>query len=189
MANEPIAPAPRHITQATLRNWRREIRLCLGALDGLIDRLERLEREIDSRSGACLGENSGESETDPIVYNIHFQKRADGTAAIALDGGKQFTLAPQLAEFFQFLSTAERDANSKDPLVGWRTRKQILDLLAGMAARVYPERYVNNLVHRLKEALKKAGYSRALIQTHRRKGVRLAYKRSAHGISDDLLTG
>ncbi len=183
------APAPRFNIAATLGLWRREIRAALGALDAQIDRLGQLERKIQMLIDLCPPQSLGEKEAiiagaDPVVYNMDVDYRADGYIVVALDGGKRFKLPPQLAEVFLFISAAEKEQDGRDPLVGWRSRAEILELVTSSARRTFPKRYVNNLVHRLKQALRHAGYNIGLIQTHRRKGVRLAYKRSFHGAPD-----
>ncbi len=183
------APRPRFNTGATLRNWLHEIRLMMGALDAQVDRLERLEREIRFFLSTCSQPSAGDggpilSAADPIAYNMEVDSRPDGYVVVALDGGPKFKLPPQLAEVFLFISSAEKERGSKDPLVGWRTRAEILEFVARSAGRTFHARYVNNLIHRLKEALRLAGYSRGLIQTHRCKGVRLAYKRGSHSLPE-----
>ncbi|MGP8251898.1 MAG: hypothetical protein ACLQHF_07670 [Terracidiphilus sp.] len=189
MDNNVPAPAPRFNIAATLGLWRKEIRAALGALDAQIDRLGQLERKIQMLIDLCPPQSLGDDASiifgaDPIAYNMDVDYRSDGYIVVALDGGKRFKLPPQLAEVFLFISSAEKEHDSRDPLVGWRTRADILELVARSARRTFPRRYVNNLVHRLKQALRQAGYNNGLIQTHRRKGVRLAYKRSSHGVPD-----
>lgn len=187
MSNGTPQPVPRFNTEATLRDWRRVIRLIAGALEAQIVRLERLEVEVtifgaspsSVVSGTCITPSS-----EPVARNMLVEMHPDGHATIAIDGGNPFKLAPQLAEVFLFLASGDQEPGSKDPLVGWRSREQILEFLARSADRTLRPRYINNLVHRLKEALQRAGYSGKLIQINRRKGVRLSYKRSAHGAPD-----
>jgi transposase len=97
---------------------------------------------------------------------------------VSIDGGRKFVLAPQLAEVFRFIATGDKERSEKDPLVSWRSREAVLELLDS-DGRSYSRRYVNNLVHRLRQTLRKAGYDWNLIQTHRQKGVRFAFKRGA----------
>ena len=178
-------------SEATRNRWRREIRLILGEMEKLITRLEYLEVTIKNAAVQVLPERVDEKErgicgSDPVVYNVFYQTRPDGHATFTLDRGKPFTLAPQLAEVFQFLATGKQDPGCNDPLVGWRSRKEILEFLVGLGHRDYRKHFVNNLVHRLKKALQDADLNPALIQTHRRKGVRLSYKRSADGPTEGI---
>ncbi len=187
MTNGMLPPTPRFNAEATMRNWRREIRLIAGALEAQIERLERLELEMVTYCAAqtkFVGGTCTISSAEPVARNMLVEMHPDGHATIALDGGNSFTLAPQLAEVFLFLASGDQEPGSKDPLVGWRSREQILEFLARSADHSLRPRYINNLVHRLKEELQRAGYRGKLIQTHRRKGVRLSYKRSAHGAPD-----
>jgi hypothetical protein len=191
MASGASAPGGRYVSEATRNRWRREIRLILGDLDELIRRLEHLEVEIKNAPVVVSAEevedgDEGGFGSEPVVYNVFYQTRPDGHATFTLDRGKPFTLAPQLAEVFQFLATGKQEPGCNDPLVGWRTREEILEFLAGLGHRNYRKHFVNNLVHRLKQALRDADLNPALIQTHRHKGVRLSYKRSADGLTEGL---
>ncbi len=155
----------------------------IGTLERLIDRIEQLEQEIDSFRAACAsrtldGYRGIPPGAEPIVHAIDIHKLSNGSVEVALDGGRRFKLPPQLAEVFLFIASGRKNPDHQDPLVGWRTRKEILDYLGGSSGRTYPQRFVNNLIHRLKDLLRAAGYSRNLIQTHRRRGVRLAYRQS-----------
>jgi hypothetical protein len=61
---------------------------------------------------------------------------------------------------------------------------QFLELQTG---HEIPRRYVNNVVHLLKNAFQRVGLDRRLIETHERKGVRMALKhQSAPVIESDL---
>lgn len=163
----------------TQRAWTHELRLIAGGLDSLCERIARLERRIVEyfKAHPCLPSSADDHilpTGEPFVSYVDVDRRADGSAEIAMDGGRRFKLAPQLAEFFLFLASGERNPESKDPLVGWRSRAQIRDCLSRWSGRELPPRFVNNLVHRLKVELDRAGYDSLLIQTHRRMGVRLA---------------
>jgi hypothetical protein len=172
---------PRYNIGATIRDALHEIRLLRNCLEGKIERLDRMERELAALISGCA------DSTDcglldgfgQVAHNLEMQPRADGSAVVSIDGGRKFILAQQLAEVFQFIATGEKDRSGKDPLVGWRSRAEILDFLADSAGRSFYSRYINNLVHRLKCALRTAGYDHNLIQTHRQKGVRFAFKRGA----------
>ena len=192
MASGYIQPAPHFSDDATYRCWRHEIQLMLGSFEAQLSRLERLDLEMKTYFAArqAGSGNFGSlrvSEPDPVVCHMHIQKHVDGRATISLDGGTPFVLAPQLAEVFVFLASGEPESGRKDQLVGWRSRDQILQFLEQKENRSFHPRYINNLVHRLKEALEEAGYSRALLQTHKHKGVRLSYKQSAQGTPASMI--
>jgi hypothetical protein len=176
-----VTVTPRVNIAATCDYWRRELRQLTGALERAVERIQQLEREISSFQSACgsrtLDGNCGISLTEPTVHAMDVRRLSNGSIEIALDGGRKFKLPPQLAEVFLYIASGEKNPGPDDPLVGWRTRTQILECLARSFGRTYQLRFVNNLIHRLKDILSKAGYSRGLIQTHRRKGVRLACRR------------
>jgi len=166
------------------RYFTHELRVVAGALDSQSERVERLEREL-VQFIASLGiqpvaaTGPGVAGAEPRISHIGYWPSSDGSAEFALDGRKKFKLTPQLTEIFLFIASGEANPDGKDPMVGWRSRAEILDHLSRIFGRSYAKRFVNNLVNRLKDALSKAEYSRMLIQTHRRKGVRLACRRGA----------
>jgi len=172
---------PRFNVPASFRDALHELRLVRSSLEGQIDRLDRLEQELVTLSRIWSGGVGYEPPIDlgQIAYNLEIQSRPDGSAIVSIDGDRKFVLAQQLAEVFRFIASGEKDRGGSDPLVGWRSRGEILDFLADSAGRSYEPRYINNLVHRLKKALRKAEYDCNLIQTNRQKGVRFAFKRGA----------
>jgi hypothetical protein len=177
-----VPPAsPRYNVAATIRDTLHELRLIRNCLEGQVARLDRLERELAALLGGSTVAAGIRLTAEPshVAHNLEIEQRVDGSAIVSIDGGRRFTLAPQLAEVFRFISSGEKDRGGKDPLVGWRSRSEILDFLADSYSRSFNQRYINNLVHRLKHALQQAGYDCGLIQTHRRKGVRFAFKRGA----------
>jgi len=177
---------PRYNIGATIRDGLHEIRLLRNCLEGQIERLDRMERELAALIGGCAdGTDCGFLDgLGQVAHNLEIQPRADGSAVVSIDGGRKFVLAQQLAEVFQFIASGDKNRSGKDPLVSWRSRAEILDFLADSAGRSFHPRYINNLVHRLKCALRKAGYDCNLIQIHRRKGVRFAFKRGAQALPE-----
>lgn len=177
---------PRFNVDATVRDALHELRLVRNCLEAQIERLDRLERELAAL--LCSRRDGAQSDLifgpGQVAHNLEIEQRADGSAVVAIDGGRKFILARQLAEFFQFIASGGKDPSGKDPLVGWRTRTEILDFLAEAYDKGFQPRYINNLVHRLKCALRKAGYDFNLIQCHRQKGVRFAFKRGARALPE-----
>jgi hypothetical protein len=113
---------------------------------------------------------------------LYARARQAVLAEVAIRGGRKFSLGPKLAEVFKFIATGEKDGAGEDPLVGWRSRTEILKFLKDSTGEEFRKQYVNNMVHLLKKALRKAGYDHSLIQTHRQKGIRFALKRGAQGV-------
>lgn len=183
--------SPRYNVDATIRDSLHELRLVRSCLERQTERLDRLERELAALLGGCRVNAGLYLASDPshVAHNLEIEPRANGTVVVAIDGGRKFVLARQLADFFQFIATGDRDRNEKDPLIGWRSRTEILAFLADSAGRSFKPRYINNLVYRLKRALQKAGYDHSLIQTHRQKGVRFAFKRGARSLPEASLPG
>jgi hypothetical protein len=168
---------------ALRRDLLHEVRLVRTSLEAQIERLDRIEYKLsvlpeiqDQRARNLVSYYTG-----PVAYDLDIHHHSNGSVEFAIDGGKSFSLGPQLAEVFKFLASGERDRSGKDALVGWRSRTEILRSLEEATGRKFRRPYVNNIVYLLKKALTKAGYDRGLIQTHRQKGIRLAYKRGAQG--------
>jgi len=184
MGTESPSRKPRFAVATTLDTWRYELRIAAGVNDRLRDRLERVEREMRDMQRACRGNAvvhaglEGPAVPEPVVYMLDRHDNSDGSMVIALNGGQSVKLSPQLAEVFRFIASGDTSQDSDDPLVGWRSRAEILDHLAKIFNRRYPPRYVNNLLGRIKKALADAHY-RGYIQTNRRQGVRLAFLRSS----------
>lgn len=175
------AAGPRLKLDTSIRDMLHEVRLVRTCLGAQIDRLDRMEFDLTTMRGGRIAPGSGEPPPAPerVAHNLEIEVRHDGYGVVSIDGGRKFVLAPQLAEVFRFIATGDKERSERDPLVGWRSREEVLDLLLESAGRRYPRRYVNNLVHRLRQTLRKAGYDWNLIQTHRQKGVRFAFKRGA----------
>ncbi|MGD0736465.1 MAG: hypothetical protein ABR976_15025 [Terracidiphilus sp.] len=182
----PGGVMPRYNIGATIRDALHEIRLLRNCLEGQIDRLDRVERELAALISGCTDRADSRipNGLGQVAHNLEMQPHANGSAVVSIDGGREFILARQLAEVFEFIATGDKDRSGKDSLVGWRLRTEILAFLENSAGRRFHPRYVNNLVNRLKYALRKAGYDSSLIQTHRQKGVRFAIKRGARTLPD-----
>jgi hypothetical protein len=178
MPEDACPKKPRYNIDATITQWRRDIRLLMTSHEKQIDRLERLDCELAELQRNHPPEiGLGSADEDPVAYFLDMRKNPDDSARVSIDGGEQIVLGPQLASVFVFLATGDSEDSSDDPLVGWRSKSAILGLLSRSGKRELKARYVNNLIHRLKETLTDAGYNRGLIQTCKRKGARLALKR------------
>ena len=170
---------PRFNVIESLRDLLHDLRLVRNALEAQIERIDRLEYEIKALvrgSGAGAGPFGGWGST-PVAHNLMIDSQPDGSVRFAIDGGKSFTLPPRLAEVFLFLASGEKGASDDDALVGWRSRTEISAFQGGRRGRAITRNYVNGMVYLLRKALRTALYNPKLIQTHRQKGVRLAYKR------------
>lgn len=180
----PVA-APRINIEASIRDLLHEVRLVQACLDAQIDRLEQIERALKTLLGARTAHGGGivDSGAAQVAYNLQIVPHADESVEVTIDGGRKFSLGPRLAKVFLFLATGEKDRGGADPLVGWRSRTEIIKFLKDSTGKDFRRTYLNNMVHLLKQALRKAGYDCSLIQTHRQKGARLAFKRGAHSLS------
>jgi len=186
MVSDVPAAAPRINVEASIRDLRHELRLMLGSLDTLTARLERMDRELEILEGARSVRACKPSgpERFRVAYNLEILPCADGSGSIqvAIDGGRRFYLGPRLAEVFQFIASGEKDPAGADPLVGWRSKEEIIRFLQGPTDKQFRADYVIGMVFLLRQALCKAGYDRRLIQSNKLKGYRFAFKRGARGL-------
>ena len=121
--------------------------------------------------------------TKPLRYlaesgssSLEIKARPDGLADIRIDGGKQFTLPPTLADLMTALSMD--NGLSDDALVGWKTVNEIAEYLAKQTGRPVSKRAITQNVYRLrKELFDRGGVNPYLVQTNRRRGVRFALRR------------
>lgn len=191
MPSDMRVVVPRINYAASTRDLLHEVRLIQASLGAQIDRLEGIERDLQILLRTC---SAGDARTivsgaDQVAYNLHTRPLPDGSVEIAIDGGAKFSFGPRLADVFQFFASGDKDRSGKDPLVGWRSRADIIRFLEESMGRIPRASYVNNLVHLLKRSLRRAGYDPSLIQTHRQKGVRFALKVGARGPQDSSLPG
>lgn len=110
------------------------------------------------------------------VSSLEIKPRPDGMADIRIDGGKRFTLSPTLADLMTALSID--NGLSDDSLVGWKPVKEIAEYLSTQSGRPVSKRAITQSVYRLrKELFDRGGVNPYLVQTNRRRGIRLALRR------------
>ncbi len=166
-----------------VRETMRELRIIEGALDSLLDRIDRLKRKllVIMPDPGPDTKNPEEVDMDPVAYNLDIRRRPNGSIQFVIDSGKPFSLPPRLAEVLQYLAAGAKDSSGQDALVGWRSRTDIIGHLEKRAGKPFRRAYINQMVYLLKCALRDAEYDEGLIQTHPVKGVRLAYKPPGQG--------
>jgi hypothetical protein len=112
------------------------------------------------------------------VGSVRMLPRSDGSADVLVDGGKQFTLPPTLADLLAILTTS-RGWEPRDGLVGWKTLDDIARLLEKKSGRTFTLHAVTQQVYRLRrEIFERGGVNPWLVQTNRRLGVRFALRLS-----------
>jgi hypothetical protein len=163
---------------ATAVGLRSELRAVRAALERQVDRIDRMEQDLSVviEAARAAGEPINFSTLGhmPVAHSLNYRRNADDSAEFQIDGGGYFYLPPRLSQVLLFLASAPKAG--EDALVTWRSREDLVEFLQRQIGREIPTRYVNNIVHLLKNAFQKVGLDRRLIQTHKRKGVRLALK-------------
>jgi hypothetical protein len=113
--------------------------------------------------------------------SLEIKARPDGMADIRIDGGKQFTLPPALADLMTALSID--NGLSDDAFVGWKSVKEIAEYLARQSGRPVTKRTITQNVYRLRKQLfDRGGVNPYLVQTNRRRGVRFALRRKTNSV-------
>jgi len=156
----------------------------------LFQLLKMMEGCVDEGAEDITGDGAGTSNleaqvkpTRPLRYlaesgtlSLEIKARADGMADIRIDGGKQFTLPPTLADLMTALSID--NGLSDDAFVGWKTLGEIAEYLATRSGKPVTKRAITQGVYRLrKELFDRGGVNPYLVQTNRRRGVRFALRR------------
>ena len=161
------------------------VKLLQTSLTGQINRIDRIELELKkiievyAKEYAISPMPKGDDELGimlaPTAHIVKKQALHDGSLEVSIDGGERFVLPGRLAQVFSFISTGDRDRSGPDALVAWRSRIEIKAYLEKQANKRFKPKHINQLVYRLKNVLRRAGYNPRLIQSSRLKGVRLAY--------------
>jgi hypothetical protein len=108
--------------------------------------------------------------------SLELKPRPDGMTDVLIDGGKQFSLPPALADLISALSVDT--GVSDDALVGWKSVKEIAAWLSKQSGRPVSKRAITQNVYRLrKELFERGGVNPYLVQTNRRRGLRFALRR------------
>ena len=96
MGSELQMQLPRINIGASIRELRRKLRLVLGILDALTDKVAEIERELAVMEGARNVGFGGPppSGDDQIAYNLDIRTRANGSVEVAIDSGEKFSLGP-----------------------------------------------------------------------------------------------
>ena len=133
----------------------------LGGFVGPTQRREKMVKEILAQKGAFL---------------LEIVPGSNGDVIVRIDEGPPFPLSALLGELLLFLATAEK---SPDDKVGWRSRSDIAKHLAKAKGGRPPKRHaVNNLIHRLRDALEAHGENDRFVHSSRTLGYRFALRRN-----------
>lgn len=158
----------------------------------LFQLLKMMEEWVDEGAEGVAGDGATSSSLEPPAnqtrqlrylaesgtLSLEIKGRPDGMADIRIDGGKQFTLPPTLADLMTALSID--NGLSGDAFVGWKTVPEIAEYLAKRSGKAVTKRAITQNVYRLrKELFDRGGVNPYLVQTNRRRGVRFAVRRKA----------
>ena len=112
------------------------------------------------------------------ALSLEIKTRPDGVANVRIDGGKQFTLPPTLADLMTALSIDNGPGD--DAFVGWKSFKDVADYLTKQSGKPVSKRAITQNLYRLrKELFDRGGVNPYLVQTNRRRGIRFALRRKS----------
>lgn len=152
----------------------------------LLKMMEDLASEADENGNARLSNAAMPAkENKPLRYlaeagasSLEIRTRPDGMATVRIDGGKQFTLPPALADLITALSIDNGKAD--DAFVGWKSIKEVAEYLTKQTGRPVGKRAITQSLYRLrKELFDRGGVNPYLVQTNRRRGMRFALRRKS----------
>ena len=175
------SPKPRINLLSSALDLLAEVRAIRTSQDKQLDRLDRLEKELTMLVYALGGSARYQRRTQdseligPVAHSLVVRPRPDDSADFQIDGGHTFRLSPRLAALLAYLASSE--GSNEDALVPWKSRESIVKWLEKKTGRSMRKQYINNLIDLLRTAFRKAGLDPDLLQTHQRKGIRLALKR------------
>jgi hypothetical protein len=113
---------------------------------------------------------------DARVGAIDLKRRADDWIVVRFDQSNEIALPPILGDLPSVLSDDARV--SDDELVAWKTLDEVAKDLQRASGRSFSRHAVTQQIYRLRrELFTRGGVSPKLIQTNRRRGVRLALVR------------
>jgi len=115
------------------------------------------------------------------VSRLEVVRRSTGDADVRIDGGQQFVLPRALTAL---LTALARDTGGGKGLVGWKGKGEIADLLAKELGERPSRGALDQLIWRLRKALRSAGVNPFLIQTCRHQGARFALRVRRPGVSE-----
>ncbi len=168
--------------ELSLQDFLREVRAMRANLDRYVARLDQIEKELTVllawlRGAAPVSQFGAGAPHGPVAHSLSAVPLADDSLEVRIDGGRARRFPPRLGEVLLFLAGSE--GRVEDELVPWKALPAVAEWLGAKSGRKIRRQYVNGLISLLRAALERAGLDRRLIQTHRRKGVRFALKRTA----------
>jgi hypothetical protein len=108
-------------------------------------------------------------------------RRSTGDADVRIDEGEWFVLPRALTAL---LTALARDTGDGEGLVGWKEKGELADLLAKELGERPSRGALDQLIWRLRKALRTAGVNPFLVQTCRHQGGRFALRVRRHGVSE-----
>ena len=201
---QTVAKEPFHSERALQRRVRRLLReleaLARAAsrleerLDGVVfdavEMLQAIERiglnpEVEPASRPTNSNSDGDLILRRLAESgstrLEVVRRSAGDADVRIDGGEWFVLPRALTAL---LTALARDTGDGGGLVGWKEKGEIADLLAKELGERPSRGALDQLIWRLRKALRTAGVNPFLVQTCRHQGARFALRVRRPGVRE-----
>jgi hypothetical protein len=171
-----------------LRALRHALERVLARFDDDVDRVARVAKILDDLSTEAEGTDSSAALLTAAQNRVlreaarvgcgslGLKWRTDGSAAVRIDDGAAFLLAPQKAALLDVIASPQ----DGDGVAPWLTYDEVAARLSKRGGRPTSTRHVAQSIYTLRLALRRAGQNWFLVQTDRRGSVRFAL-RSARG--------
>lgn len=161
-----------------------------GAVFDAVEMLQAIERtglnpEVEPASRSTNSNSDGDLILRRLAESgstrLEVVRRSTGDADVRIDGGEWFVLPRALTALLNALA---RDTGDGGGLVGWKEKGEIADLLAKELGERPSRGALDQLIWRLRKALRTAGVNPFLVQTCRHQGARFALRVRRPGVSE-----
>lgn len=99
----------------------------------------------------------------------------DGSSQVRVDGSEPFRLARSPSELLRILAADGDEGDGS--IVGWKRKSDVIMQMEKRMGRRFHRHTLDNLVHRLRLRLEEMGLHPRLLETDRRRGMRLKVRR------------
>lgn len=166
-----------------LETLKRELERIAARIDAAAAAVEqRLDSEDEPGTARTNGSTRSRKQWEPAtaaagITALERRIEPNGSEYIRLDGRNEVRLTPMCADLLRF--AAADNGTSGDALVEWKPKGELLWMLAKRSGRPLSAQAFNQLVLRLRKALRAAGENPYFLQVHAKKGIRFALRRGA----------
>lgn len=184
---DPHEPNGIHSRLSRLREFARQNKL--KQLGTAIERLDEAEERLDTFLQELLDSaEGGQAEgAAPVAQTFSFRLKPTGCARVGINDLPPFEISAQLASLLWAL--AQDWGTATDEIVAFKPRAVILERASAGSSAPLPAKRLASIVNKLREAFAKHGLPKSLIETDRKRGLRLRVLRTAMSQSGSFQPG